>query len=86
MIDSNLLQPFLTYFREDPDYNSSDVGNEINLMLTRNQVIEEYLEGEKPEDYLLDLLAEQEIEPNMYLEAVQDEIHYLMTNPHLLYS
>lgn len=84
MISSRFLQPFLTYFREDPDYNCSDVENEINLMIVRNNAIEDYLEGNQSEDYLFDLLTEQGIEPNMYIEAVEDEIIYLTANPHLL--
>lgn len=86
MIESQYIAPFLTYYRENPDYNSSDSSNEFELMMLRNSAIEDLLAGYQTEDYLFDLLAEQGIEPNAYIEAVESEISYLMANPHLLYS
>lgn len=86
MINSSVLERFLSTFRDNLDYNSNDIQNEINLLIARNNAIEDYLEGNLSVDYLLDLLAEQEIEPTMYIEAVEDEINYLSANPHLLYT
>lgn len=85
MISSEFLEPFLTSFREHPDYNPSDVLNEINLMVIRNIAVEDCLEGTVSEDYFFDLLAEQGIEPSLYVDAVTDEIDYLLANPYLLY-
>lgn len=86
MISSSFLQPFLTYYRDDPDYNSTDIEHEINLMIVRNNAVEDYLEGNQSEDYLFDLFAAQGIEPSLYVEAVENEINYLIANPQLLYS
>lgn len=85
MISSEFLEPFLISFRDHPDYDASDVLNEINSMLICNIAAEDYLEGTASEDYFFDLLAEQGIEPNLYVDAVTDNIDYLLAHPHLLY-
>ncbi len=82
----NFISPFLTYYRENSDYNLSDASNEFQLLVERNNAIDSLLCGDIKEDYLFDLLAEQNIEPSAYTEAVESEISYLMNNPHLLYS
>ena len=79
-------RPFLTYYRENSDYNAADARNEVALMNTRNEAIESFLAGDVQEDYLLDLLDHQGIEPEEYIQSVEDEIVYFMNNPHLLYS
>lgn len=84
-MNSNLVLPFLTYFREDFDYNANDVNNEIKLMIFRNNVIEDYLMGTQDETYMFDVLASQGIDPNIYMESVEEQIEYLMSNPNQLY-
>ncbi len=76
---------FLTDFQANPDHNTSDVANEVNSMIVRNTVIEDYLLGIQNEQYLFDLLAEDGIDPNLYVNEVEDKINYFMANPQQLY-
>lgn len=85
MIDSLLLLPFLIDFQDNPDYNASDIKNEIAASIDRNTAIEDYLLGIQDEQYLFDLLAEDGIEPNAYASAVEDKINYFIANPKQLY-
>lgn len=86
MSESNFIAPFITYYRSNADYNSNDADQEFKAMLLRNNAIENCLDGNQNEDYLFDLLAEQGIEPGIYLDTVESEISYFLANPHLLYS
>lgn len=80
-----MIQPFLTYYRENPDYNPEDARLEFESMVFRNNAIEDYLEGNQHQDYLFDVLASQGIDPDQYVESVDAEIDYFTANPHLLY-
>ncbi len=86
MSEPNFIAPFITYYRSNNDYNSDDAEQEFKAMLLRNNAIEDCLNGGQSEDYLFDLLAEQGIEPSIYLNTVESEVSYFLANPHLLYS
>lgn len=81
----NLIQPFLTYYRQDVDYSVADAAHEFNLMVQRNEAIDAFLTGHQDVDYMLDVLNDQGIEPEEYLEAVESEIEYFQAFPHKLY-
>lgn len=85
MIDSAILLPFLTEFKVNPDYNSSDTAKEIDALIARNTAIEDCLLGIHDEQYLFDLLASDDIDPGLYVDAVEENITYLLSNPHELY-
>lgn len=84
-MNDDFLLPFLTTFRENPDYNSADEVKEAQSLIRRNQAIEEYFSGQTFDDYLFDLLAEEGVEPSDYVCSVEEDIEYLSANPHLLY-
>lgn len=74
---TNLL-PFITYYRNNPDYNASDKSREFDLMNQRNEAIESFLEGKQSADYVLDLLESQDIDPVIYVETVEEAIRYCL--------
>lgn len=76
----NLL-PFLTYYRDNPDYNDSDKDREFDLMNQRNSAIEDCLVGKQSADYVLDLLEDQGIDPVVYVDSVGEAIRYCLLHP-----
>lgn len=63
------LQPFLTFFKPSPDMSLSDIEAEIDRLVQRNQAIELMLQGTLEPDTVLDMLAEDDIEPYEWVEA-----------------
>lgn len=76
----NIL-PFLTFYRDNPDYNASDKFHEIGLMNQRNDAIESFVTGKQSADYVLDLLESQGIDPVIYVETVEEAIRYCLEHP-----
>ena len=78
-----IIEPFLTYYRDSPDYNQSDKDREFNSVMTRNQATIDFLEGKETASYLLDVLESEDIDPVMYVESVDEAIRFMLENPHL---
>lgn len=81
-----LIQPFLTYYRDNPDYNESDRSIEFASMLQRNAAVQDFLDGNIDDEHLIDLLESHNIDPQTYIETVEAEIDYLIANPSMLYE
>lgn len=79
-----MIQPFLTYYRDHPDYNEQDANEEFESMVQRNEAIQAFLDGEIDDEYLLDLLESHAISPDAYIESVEAEIDYFIANPQML--
>ena len=69
-----LFNPFVTYYRDDVDYNYQDRLNEIDYLIARNHTISRFSDGEIDFEHLLDYLESESIEPEAYMESVADEI------------
>lgn len=80
-----IIEPFLTYYRDNPDYNASDAKNEFDLMMLRNGAIEDWIDGNQSSDYVFDVLRSQGIDPDAYLKSIESEIEYFIANPDKLY-
>lgn len=76
----NVLAPFDTYFREHEDHNPADSRAECEALFQRQQFVEAMLAGTIPVDDLLELLFEQDIDPNQYIDAAIDNIDYVIDN------
>lgn len=72
------LDPFLTYFREHPDYNRDDSRQEAIALDRRQAAIEGWLRGELPEEAVLETLLDQGISPDAYINVVEDNINYVI--------
>lgn len=81
-----MTNPFITYFRDNPDYSISDHCNELDSLIARNNTIQDFLDGKIDTEYLLDFLESDGIDPEAYMESVDSEIEYLIANEHALYA
>lgn len=72
------LDPFLTALRHDPDFNRSDERNELHQAMVRDGLIEALIHGDEHLDTALDCLAEQGIDPNAWVDAVEANINYVI--------
>lgn len=72
------LDPFLTALRHDPDFDRSDERNELEAAMVRDDLIEALIHGEGHLDTALDCLAEQGIDPNAWVDAVEANINYVI--------
>lgn len=63
------LLPFVTIFTPTPDMNLGDIQAEIARLSARNQAISDALEGYLPIDCLFDLLADDGIDPEEWVEV-----------------
>lgn len=72
------LDPFLTALRHDPDFNRSDERGELQAAQLRDDLIEALINGDGHLDTALDCLAEQGIDPDAWLGAVEANIEYVI--------
>lgn len=78
---SSRIEPFLTYYRDNPDYNDSDALNEFNLMVARNEVVQSFIAGNCTAEYLLDFLEFHGINPDIYVETIEDNVDDFIARP-----
>jgi hypothetical protein len=72
--------PFLTYFRDEPDHNAADSLEECRRLFQRQEAIEKCLRGEVPAEYVLDLLAQQGVSPDAYVDCVESNVSFVLAN------
>jgi hypothetical protein len=74
----DFLDPFITVAREDLDMSQADERREAILLADRQQVLQDWLSGETPEEHVLETLLDQGISPDEYLRLVNDNIDYVI--------
>jgi len=74
----DVADPFLTFFRENPDYSESDSLSECRALWERQGAVDQVIRGEEHPDLLLETLYDQGIEPSDYVDGVVNEIDYIM--------
>lgn len=74
----DILDPFLTYFRDHPDHDRGDARAEAVALDMRQAAIEGWLRGELPEDAVLETLLDQGISPDEYCDIVTTNIDYVV--------
>lgn len=65
------IEPFSTVYRENPDYNTADELTEAQLLLQRQGMIGQFIEGKVDAETLLDLLESQGFDPSEYIDQVE---------------
>lgn len=75
---SILYVPFNTYYRENPDYDSSDAGREFSQMAERQTQMIQVVDGELEAEALFETLEAQGIDSAAYTDAVSDHVEQLM--------
>jgi hypothetical protein len=89
---TDILDPFLSPFRDHPDHNHADAKTEAIAVADRNDLIIDVLEGRADMDDYLEMLYEHEIDPigwmnqtAQQLERVVDGGTYYLQNENGLY-
>jgi uridine phosphorylase len=75
---SLLYLPFNTYYRENPDYNESDVASEFSQMAERQNQMIQVVDGELEAEALFETLEAQGIDSADYTDAVCNHVGQLM--------
>jgi hypothetical protein len=75
---ADLIDPFLTHYREFPDMNRDDSRGEAVALDCRQAMIEGWLRGELPEDAVLETLLDQGISPDDYAAVVAANVDYVI--------
>ena len=70
----DVLDPFLTYLDENPDYGASDLNRAFEQLWVRQGLIQDWLDGKEYVDVVLDCIEEHGLEAAGYVEAVCDQI------------
>ncbi len=76
----DLLLPFSTYHRHEPDFNESDSLQESEALIQRQETIQSVLYGEADADYLLDVLENQAIDPVEYVAMVEANVNQVINH------
>lgn len=76
----DILDPFMTVFREHPDFDAGDARLESQQLGQRQDVIEQVMQGGESFDTLLDLLESQGIDPAEYINATAQNLDYIVDN------
>lgn len=78
-MNRDIYDPFMTVLRDlDPRGDQFDPRAEAQALATREQLIEELINGEGYLDTTLDCLAEQGINPDAWLDQVVENIEYVI--------
>ena len=78
MVD--ILDPFMTWYREHPDYDARDARTEAQRLYERQGAIEDLLEGNVQVDEVLDRLDQQGIDAAAYADTVCQQIEAIIDN------
>ena len=79
----DLLLPFSTCHRHEPDFNEADDLQESEKLIERQQVIQSVVLGDESASYLLDVLESQGLDPVEYVAMVEANVNYLVSHPNL---
>lgn len=72
------IDPFLTYFDENPDFNVCDQEKETEQLIRRNHSVLEFMEGKISADDLLGCIDESGGAADSYVEQVVTSIYSCM--------
>lgn len=73
-------EPLMTFFRDNPDYNSADVMAEAEALFNRQKMIDLVVSGSIPPDELMDCLADQGYKSDDYIDQVCENIEIIIDN------
>jgi len=80
----DLLLPFSTCHRHEPDFNEADDLQESEKLIERQQVIQSVVLGDESTSYLLDLLESHGLDPVQYVAMVEANVDYVISHPNLI--
>jgi hypothetical protein len=72
MVD--FLDPLLPVVNSDPDMSRSELAQAAEASRLRQRVLQDYLEGKRPEDDFNDLLREEGWDPDAYWHTAEGNV------------
>lgn len=75
---AELIDPFLTFYGHHPDHGASDGRRETEALLTRQGLIEDWIEGTESAETVLDALEEQGVGASAYVAAVTSNVQHVI--------
>jgi len=76
MVD--LIDPFLTFYGHHPDHNRADGRRETEALVTRQGLIEDWIEGFESAEAVLDCLEEQGIGATEFVQLVESNVQHVI--------
>lgn len=67
----DLIDPFLTFLEQDPDFGPSDDRRAVEQLFLRQKLIEDFLSGREHPDTVLDCLEEHGIDAEAFVQEVE---------------
>lgn len=77
MVD--IYDPFRPYFLENPDFNRADERSEVERMLLRDDLTQQYLNGLIDTETLFDAFAEHGIDPLEWVEEMESQVERIVS-------
>ncbi|MEL6605357.1 MAG: hypothetical protein AAFP20_19260 [Cyanobacteria bacterium J06614_10] len=74
----DLIDPFMTFYGDHPDHNQADGRRETKALLTRQGLIEDWLEGFESAESVLDCLEEQGIGADAFVKMVEANVQHVI--------
>lgn len=75
---AGLIDPFLTCYAHHPDHNQGDGRRETEALVTRQGLIEDWLEGFDSAEAVLDCLEEQGVGADAFVSMVQANVQHVI--------
>lgn len=75
---------FSTWLEQDPDFDNEDKARAILRLDQRQTALSNWLYNNLPLDEYLDVLNDQNIDAYDYLEVVEDNINFVISNKIML--
>lgn len=76
----HLIELFSTYSDNNPEFGASDIQADTARLIRRQNLIDKALRSEEYPDVVLDLLAEDGIDPITYLDEVETNLEIATAN------
>lgn len=77
-MELDIYAPFMTFLKDDPDFNRADSRAALNELIQRETLIEGLIKGANDIDETFDCLAEQGIDPDDWLDATCQNIEFII--------
>lgn len=76
----NVLDPFMTFLKSDPDFSESDFKKECSLLWARQHAIDKLVAGDIDGFYVLDFLEAHGVDPVAYTDQVITNIDQVINS------
>lgn len=76
----DFLDPFLTFAANHPDFNRADSRRATEQLFLRQQLIEDFIEGNETAEAVLDCIEEHGIDASEYAQGVENTVDAIVSD------